>query len=200
MVHHKGGDILALFGTQAKVEVEIAPAEETLAAGHAERISSALAHVGRGVSVLQELINLAARRPNPQTTPIGIAHDAPSAGPIADAASASPITLPISGKVAIDIDDALKALNEEYLGLEQLKSAILDLASDSFVSRKELPALAARVREAQTTANSERGLMLRSEVQEVIVAPMMEFAKKLIGQRLMVTKSGNGHKGGDLRV
>ncbi len=49
------GDILTLFGAKAKIELEITPAEEALAAGHAERIGTALQHIGRARDVLQVL-------------------------------------------------------------------------------------------------------------------------------------------------
>src|SRR5216684_211 len=94
----KFGDILALFGTKAKVEVEITPAEETLAAGHAERIGMALQHIGQGRDVLQVLIAEAAsgRRPSQQpliqdhdqVTPAGL--NAPSRGPAAQQGSSTP--------------------------------------------------------------------------------------------------------------
>ncbi len=208
-----GGDLLSLFVEKAEEDVpEITPAEEALAAGHAQRIGTALQHIGRGRDVLQVLIAEAARGRRPSQQPLIQDHDqvtpaganAPSRGPAAEQAGPFPAgsqELKVYGTVVIDRYKASDFFEAEAAHLENLKAAIIDKARDGFVSRKEMPALTAKVHEAKATAYSERGIMLRSEVQEVIVAPVMEFARKLISQRLMVTKTNsNGHKGGDFHV
>jgi hypothetical protein len=133
------GDILSLFGTKAKVEVEITPAEETLAAGHVERIGTALAHVGRGVTVLQELINLAARRPNPQTSLTGLAYAAPPAGPAAEQASGFPTgsqELRVRGAVEIGFDAALEGqLDHEAHRIREGDKPVLTALYDLSKSR-----------------------------------------------------------------
>ncbi len=198
-------DILELFKAAAE-ENAVTVTEERLAAGHANRINESLLHVGRGVEILQALMALAAKRPSPQTTPLGLAHEAPPAGPAAEQASGFPTgsqELRVRGAVEIDIDAALEALNEEHLGLVELKAAILDAARDGFVSKKEFPILFAKARESLAAGvAADRGVVLRSEVNEVIVQPVLAWARKAIENQLMVGKSvtPNGRKGGDLRA
>ncbi len=196
-------DILALFKAEAERQAD-EDNNRPLHPAHAERVGTALAHVGRGVTVLQELMNLAARGRNLQTTPTGLAHEAPPTGPAAEQASglAGPSQeLHVRGTVEIDIDAALEALSEEHLGLMQLKAAILDMARDAFLSKKEFPILLAKARESVAAGvAADRGVMLRSEVTGTIVEPILSWARKAIAERLMVTKvSGNGRKSGDLR-
>jgi hypothetical protein len=203
-----GGDILELFGTKAKVD--ITPAEEALAAGHAERIGTALQHIGRGRDVLQVLIAEAARGRRPSQQPLIQDHDqvtpaganAPSRGPAAEQAAGGPPmkSLKVEGDIVIDGYNASAFFEAVAANLVNLKASILGAARDGFVSKKEFPILFAKARESVAAGvAADRGVVLRSEVQEVIVAPMLEFARKLISQRLMVTKNSNGQKGGDLR-
>jgi hypothetical protein len=200
-----GGDILELFKA-ATDENAVTVTEERLAAGHANRINESLLHVGRGVSILQALLRLAARRPNPQTSQVSIAHsDAPPAGPIADAAAGGPpMKTFVTGDVVIDGDGAVAALKEEYYSLVLLKTAILDWAHNSengFVKQRELPDLKAKIKSmiAEGRKPVAENVVTRDEIAE-ITGMVLARVKALVAERLMAAKSSNGTKGGDLHV
>jgi hypothetical protein len=186
-----GGDILELFKAAAE-ENAVTVTEERLAAGHANRINESLLHVGRGVEILQALMALAARRPSPQTTPVGLAHEAPPAGPAAEQAAGGPPlkTLMVEGDIVIDRYKASDFFEAEAVNLMNFKAAILDAARDSLLSKKEFPILFAKARESLAAGvAADRGVVLRSEVNEAIVQPVLAWARKAIENRLMVGKS-----------
>jgi hypothetical protein len=109
---------------------EVTEAESAmLAAGHAERVNTALTHIGRGRDVLQVLVREAAAGRRPSQQPLIQDHDQVTpAGPAAAQAGPFPAgsqELRVRGTVEIDVEKGAEFILAHKRALDRWKTVLL---------------------------------------------------------------------------